>query len=605
MNYPENIFSLVRTLKDEFLNNYIEIVPGYTFNQYETVKKIHKYFNSQFDGSQHETINGVKRKKTFFNINKWRCMVATKMIDTDVKDFLIVANKPAVEEKVSLFRRVVVQWLQKNKLGKVLNKISRNLPIYGSVVLEKTKTGAKVLDLRYLFNDQSVEKLEDGWVIIKDLMSPTDLRKMVGVWENVDEVIHKHCYSQSKSYENSEDLNKATAQPYAEIYRFHGEVPRSWFTERKSDDDVWVKARWFVAGVDSFTKGEDNRKIYGEGITLFKEEIKEYPFKEVHYDKTEGRWMGIGIVEDTFEAQRRTNEIKNQEAKAVELGSMIVFQSQSKTAAANVLSDIENGDIIPSNTPITRIDNVNRAAPDFNNTAASYDQLADRATFSYDVVRGEAAPASSTLGAVQLQASQASSVYDFHREDIGLFLNEYFKELVFPQVEKDLQKDTEFSYSGSVEEVARIREDIAENLVMKEFEKTGNQALLDNFEEEKEKLKTEMLKKWGNKIWIKATKDYFKDISKNVDLEITGEGKNISAQLQNVQFFLSTIGSNPAMLQNPVLKGLMFKIMGLIGMDTTEIELLQKEVEESQAQAPVNVPEGTQELPNEVIQQNA
>ena len=107
----------------------------------------------------------------------------------------------------------------------------------------------------------------------------------------------------------------------------------------------------------------------------------------------------------------------------------------------------------------------------------------------------------------------------------------------------------------------------------------------------KEATRQKLIKQWGNKLWFKATKDYFKDISKFVDIEISGEGRNVSSQLANVQYFLTTIAQNPGVLQNPILKSLMFKIMSLVGMDSSEIESLQQEQEEQQAQMmPLNLP---------------
>jgi len=53
----ENIFKTIREERADFLNNQIEVVPGYTFNQYDTIKKIHLYFNSQFEKGNYETVN--------------------------------------------------------------------------------------------------------------------------------------------------------------------------------------------------------------------------------------------------------------------------------------------------------------------------------------------------------------------------------------------------------------------------------------------------------------------------------------------------------------------------------------------------------------------
>lgn len=578
-NFPENIFQLVRTERDNFLNNHIEIVPGYTFNQYETIKKIHKYYNSQFDNDNYEVINGVRRKKTFYNISKWRCKVATKMLDLDVKDFLITSNSQKQDTKVQIFSVLIKKWLKKHKMGKLLNKIVKKLPIYGTAVIEKTNDGAKLVDLRYLMNDQSVDKLEDGWFIIKELMSAADLRAMRDKWDNVDEAIDKFISYKNKTYEDDENLNKASQSPYIEVYRYHGEVPKSWITGKDSDDDTWVKARFFVTGVDYYTIGDDNKKVYGEGIILYKEELKEYPVKEVHLDKTDGRWLGIGYVEDTFEAQRRVNETKNQEAKAIELGSMIMFQTQDQLATNNVLSDQENGDIIRSNNPINRIDNTNRSMPDFNAVHQSYETLSDRATFTHDVVRGEAPPASTTLGAVQLQVQQATSVYDYSREDIGMFLNDYLIDLTIPQLKKDLKKELEFMIDANDPKMKLLKERYIDKSVEKIVKK--NPRLPEDLV--RQQVRRKLMDK-GNKFWIKATEDQFRDIEKYIDIEITGEGKNVGAMLQNTQYFLSTIAANPAVLQNKVLRTLMFQIMSMVGLDSTEIEQLAEEANEEAAQ---------------------
>jgi hypothetical protein len=85
----KDIFSQIRDERADFLNNEIEVVPGYNFSQYNTIKKSHLYYNSHYEKGDYEEVNGVMRKKVFHNLSRWRCEVASKMIDMDIKDFIL------------------------------------------------------------------------------------------------------------------------------------------------------------------------------------------------------------------------------------------------------------------------------------------------------------------------------------------------------------------------------------------------------------------------------------------------------------------------------------------------------------------------------------
>ena len=161
-------------------------MPGYTFNQYKQIQKIHKYYNSHYNEGDYETINGIVRKRVFWNINKRRATIASKQIDIDTKDFLLISQNPTTEWNVHLLEKELKAWMKKEKYSKILNQLSDELPIYGSVVLRKTKEGAEVIDLRYFFTEQGAESLKKSrYKIIKHLMTPETMREMEGSWNNV------------------------------------------------------------------------------------------------------------------------------------------------------------------------------------------------------------------------------------------------------------------------------------------------------------------------------------------------------------------------------------------------------------------------------------
>lgn len=617
----ENIFQQVRDERQDFLNNEIEVVPGYNFSQYNTLKKVHLYFNGYYEKGNYENVNGVLRKKVFHNLSNWRCEVATKMIDMDVKDFLLVSNNEETDWNVYILEKELKVWLKKNEMGQVLNEISRLLPIYGTVVLEKTATGAKVVDMRYFYCDQATDVLDNArYINQRFLLSHRELRKMGKKgWENVQEAIDKFSGKYHQGYDlssvagetngsklyyegNGSDVTEAQTVPLVEVFVRYGEVPLSWFTEKQSDDDEYVLAKFVVAGVDQTVQNDKGVVIAEDGIILYKEQIDELPFKEVHYKKTEGRWLGIGIVETLFEPQRRINELKNQEALANELGSIQLFQTRDDLIQQNITTDLQNGDILKVRSEITPIATESRNMTAIQNTSTSIEEHANNLTFSRDVVSGENAPASATLGAVQIQTQQTTAVFDYKKENIGLFLGEFIKDLVFPQIETQLNRQHVFRLAGSFDEIRKLRMNYAKNITRKRFiEGILDDTIKDISQELYEEMKAQNLEKialQGDKIWAEVEKNFFKNLDYEVDIVSTGENKNIYAQIQNGNALLIALSKDPTMLQDPAKKKVLFKVMSAMGWHTSELEDLDSEIQQVPL-LPEQTGQGGLELPAE------
>lgn len=581
-----NIFKTIRDERDDFLNNEIEVVPGYNFSQYETVKKIHLYYNSQYVNGNYDVINGVQRKKVFHNISNWRCEVATKMIDLDVKDFTLISNNPDQDLNVYLLEKELKAWLKKNDMGQILNQISENLPKYGSCVLKKNKDDIYLVDLRYLYNDQSAECLEDGrYVLLKNFLSHQELREMGKKgWENVQDAIDNFSGKYNLGYDqlgNGTSVDGSLQQsnkdvPLVEVFERYGQVPLSWFTDKEKDEDEYVLAKYICAGVDEVTKNDEGVITEEDGIVLYKEQIDEMPFKEVHYNRTNGRWLGIGIVETLFENQRRINEVKNQEAMALELASVQLFQTRDTTIASNILTDVNNGEILRVKSEITPIATESRNVTGFKVVSDEIEQHSDSLTFSRDVVSGENPPASATLGAIQIQTQQTTAVFEYKKENIGLFLSEFIEDLVFPQIEKELNKEHVLRLTGSFEEMQKLRNNFVVNCTNREFfDKIILDDEFDPTQENYDLIKETYIQKanaFGDKIWTKVMKNFFKDLDYYVDLTITGENKNPFAQIQNGQALLMTMQKDPTIMQDPVKKKLLFKIMSNMGWHMSELE---------------------------------
>ena len=609
--HPQTIFDCIRQERNDFLYNHIEIVHGYTFNQNANIQKIHKYYNSHYNDGDYETIGGVTRKKVFWNIGKRRATIASKQIDIDTKDFLLISEDPDTEWNVKILEKELKAWMKESRYAKVLNQISDELPIYGSVVLRKTKEGAELIDLRKFFCEQGAESLKKSrYKIIKHEMTPEAMREMGGAWNNVQEAIEKFAITSTKSYEDGGQVNVQHTTPLIEVYERFAEVPAAYFENdgvlieegSKSNDD-YVYGRFIVCGVDnslipSPTTQNPQNMIHAPGLVLFSEQLKreEDPFKECHFRKTKGRWQGIGMIEDLSEDQRMINKTKDQEDKAAELASLIVFQTANEMAAKNILSDIDNGTILKANQPINRLDNSNRSLVEMQSIAQAYELHADLSTFSADSLGGKESPASATLGATQLQLQTGASVYDYLKEDYGIFLNEFITDLVMPDLEKEINKEHRFRYTGNLMEMRKIREKAAKGYIRRQVLAGKMPAPSAEEEEVLVKQYVEEYAKEGSYMWLAVVKDFFKDIKYKLSLEVTGEGRDVQSWLNNLVSVFKLTGGQPLESLNPFAKRLLFKILSAMGMSMSELENAEMEASQAQDQLSSNPQPGMQNM---------
>lgn len=619
---PATIYDTIRQERNDFLYNFVEIVDGYQFSQYNNIKKLHKYYNSHYVDGDYETINGITRKKVFWNIGKRRATIATKQIDIDTKDFLLISQNQATEWNVFLLEKELKAWMRKEKYAKVLNQIADELPVYGSVVLRKTKDGAEVIDLRYFFCEQSAENLSKSrYKIIKHLMTPEAMREMDGTWDNVAEAIEKFAVTNTKSYEDGGQINIQNTTPQIEVYERFGEVPASYFDNEGAiygdgdkRDDEWVYGRFICAGVDNSMTGQVTEQnptgiYHAPGLILFSEQLKKKddPFKEVHFRKTKGRWQGIGIIEDTYEDQRMLNKTKDQEDKAAELAALILFQTAEDMIARNVLTDVDNGEILKAKSGINRLDNQNRSLPEMQKMAEAYETHADRETFSADLLGGEAPPANATLGAVNQQVANSAGVYDYKKENFGLFLEEFISDLVFPDLQKKIMMPHTLRFQGDLNEMAKLRERAVDGYLRTKILESGDIPTQAEYDALKQKF-IQGYQKEGSKMWIDIEKDFFRNLDYELSLEVTGESKNVQSWLNNLQAIFKMVGSNPqAVLANPILKKLLYKMLSAMGMSISELENADTEMaqqsQEQQNQARITEVMNLKDMPQDSQQQ--
>lgn len=592
-----NIFGQIRSEINDFTDQDIEIVPGYNFNQYETIKRCHLYVNSKFEDNSAY----YGRQRLFFNIVNFRCEVATRMLNIDTKHLRLWPTNPISHYSTFFLEKEIKYWIKKNGFNKVLNQIAEKLPEYGSVVLRKLKKGARVQDLRRMFNDPTVDCLEDSrFLTFLHYMTPSQLREKVKEgWDadQVEAIIKKAGQGTDApdSYENDASTNVIRSTPYIKVYERFGMVPEEWLENKEATEgSTMVKALFIVA--EPFLVGTKEGKITSEeGSILYKSKwFTKYPVKEFHYKKTEGRWLGVGVVETLFNAQERVNELANQKRIAMEISSMHLFQTQDQVIIQNILNDVQNGDVLKTGSNgLNPVATEERNLSAFASEEQRYDVLADRQSFANDLLSGGQIPASTPATNAVIQNNNATSVFLFKRQNESIGLSEFFNEFVIPQALKDLSAEHIMRFTGSVDELAQLDKEIIKVVAN---EKIMEMLLSGQVVTEEEKAKvvnqiTMKLKAQGAARYLKMKENLYKDTEFEFDYMVDNEQEDVAVMANNLLTLMTAITQNPQILSNPIVKKLLYKYAEKIGISPSELELADTQNTEQQMQQIQNLQE--------------
>lgn len=580
---PTTIFAQIRYETDQFLYNQISPVPGYAFNQYQTLKRVYLYLSNRYEDASLY----LGREKLFYNIVTPAVEVATKMLNIDTKDIRLIPTNPNSYFPTYLLEKELRQWLKTSKMGSILNQIAEEAPRYGSVLLEKTKKGAEVCDLRRTMLDPSVENAKDSrFITTVHYMSDAELRKTG--WDNVDLAIERFGNTQAAQpfEDNSGNLNIMRSSPQVKVYKRYGEVPLWWIDGTPGvKGNKMVRSLFIVAGPDFLQRNSSGQPTGELGVVMFKSLWQgEYPFKDFHYTKIRGRWLGMGVVEMLFDVQTRMNELKNQKRISMELSTMHLFQTKDKQIVRNIITDLENGDILFSPNGIEPITNEERNLPAFKDEEASYGDQVNKLTFAYEAVRGEPSPQTTTLGETQIAVAQSTSVYAFKRQNLALMLRPFFNELVMPQLIKDLTPEHIMRFTGSAQELQKLDQVSAEIHVNDEIKKkvlSGQRVNLEFQVMLRDKAIKEY-KKLGTNRFLKIKEDFYKDAEFDFDFNIDNEAMDPAGKLQGIKTLFG-FSANPAILQDPRWKMLFYQAAEEMGISPAEIEFADSQATEMQA----------------------
>lgn len=549
----------------------VQITEGLTFNAHQTLKKILYYTESKYESGQKDRRGKLK---PFFNIVNFRVNVATRATDLDTKDIQIVADEPQFMPMSFLLQKEVYNWMKDSNFAQTLNEMGNTRAKFGGVLVKKCieqeegeeeELELEVVDWRNVIVDPGCP---DEMVIEKHYMTENELAEKDGVWEGVREAI---------------DVVRKTPAGKLEVFELTAELPEAYAPE--GGDEYTYRIQKFIMY---------NKTKSGKAVIMYHEFLDEFPYKYLAWEKVNGR-LGRGIVEDGFEAQQWTNDAVIKEKEAMELGSKVIFKSTDPNIQNNILSEVENGQIIKiaQGSDLAIANTITNNLPEFRQLIQSWDSQLEKTTSTFNAVTGETMPSGTAYRTTAILNQEATSMFDYRREEMGIFLVEIFTDWIIPYLLKKFNKAHILAAEFTPDELAAIDDSFANfeaNQKVKASILAGNPIYAEDYAKLVAETK-DLLKKSKDKRFLDIPKGQYKNWQPKVTILTTGEQKNKAVILESLNNVLMTAAKAPQVLTDPTLSKVFAKILEVSGSGISPISLgmgnsmTASPVEQAQAQA--------------------
>jgi hypothetical protein len=549
-----------------------------TFSKYvsssmrEDIDRTEAYINSKHISGEQDYMG---REKPFFNIVVSARNIWYRATDIDRKNITVRATKESDEIKAFLASIKLQEWMKKASFGKFLNDWGLCLSTHGSAILKFIEAEGKLSCMVMDWNNMLVDPVDfDNNIKIEKLwFTPAQLKKHTGY----NKELVKKLLDNLTTRKTVESTKKDNKSGYIAVYEVHGELPLYLLTAKESDKEVYTQQMHVITFQEKKDKGNDF-----DDYTLFKGREAKDPYMLTHLIKKEGQTYVGGAVKNLFEAQWMVNHTEKTIKDQLDLASKLLFQTADGSFAGhNVLSNIENGDILihKDGQPLTQLNNKPDIAA-MQAFKADWQNVANQINNISESMQGQNPPSGSAWRQTEALLQESHSLFELMTENKGLYIIDMMTRYIIPYFKKQLKNSDEISAILEDHQIKQFDSRYIPSEALRRVNRLKKDTVLSgkiydpvmegmDVTAATNAIKSELT---GNQRFIKPSdipsvtwQDIFKDLEWDLDIDVTGEAKDVQGALATLSTVLQTIASNPAVLQDPNAKLVFNKILMMSG----------------------------------------
>jgi hypothetical protein len=265
-----------------------------------------------------------------------------------------------------------------------------------------------------------------------------------------------------------------------------------------------------------------------------------------------------------------TNYSVKQKKDMLDLAGKIIFQTADQSVAAkNVLTDVENGQIVTTavNMPLTQVNNVPASLPAFSELIAEWNTQADKVASTPEAVTGGALPSGTAWHLGVMLNEEGKSMFVYRQQEAGLFIQEIYQDWVLPFLVKQIKNEKKLVAELERDELEMVAKALAQFEAFKMAKKkilSGEIVTHEEMNAVFETVKASNLSH-GTRRAFALIDDMFKDWRGKVEVITTGEQKNKAVMLETLFNIFQVVAKNPQVLQDPVMRRLFNQIVESAG----------------------------------------
>lgn len=567
MNNLPSVHDIVLKQEREFERGSTRISKYVTHSIGETIAKTDAAVNSTF---LHGDVDSKGNKKAYFNITNAAINVWYRATDID-RSFIKIRPTPGKRLNAMLATAKLQDWMRRERFGQFLNAWGRVLARHGSAVSKFTRKDNRLHCEAIPWSKIICDSVDFYENPVSEVLDLTEQQLWERVENNgydramVEDLINTHTTRKNRNQQSKDNMDG-----YYRVYETHGNMSLWHLTGKESDKKVFTQQMHVISYVGKGTKGQKD-------FTLYKSKEKISPYILSHLLEEEGRVLSIGAAENLFQAQWMQNHSVKQIKDQLDFASKQFYQTTDpQFLGANAVDDLDNGHIFVTGVGgnISQVNTQSHDIGQIQNFAGQWKALGNELNGISEAMMGTAPKSGTAWRQTEALLQENHSLFDLMIENKGLAIDDMLRIHVLPWIkEKELNNTDEIVAVLDAADVSWID---AKYLNAKRNKLKADMILngkwVDNYtiEEQIQKL-SEAIGENGrvrsftaDMLNSKTWKEQFKDFEWDVEIDVTGEVKDLREAMTTLNTALQVM-MNPAFQQSPDAQKVVAKALELSG----------------------------------------